>query len=79
MQVKVQKWGNSLAVRIPRQIAKDAHLEEGSEVNLTERSGKIVLDRVVTDPTLDELLARITPENLHGETDFGKPEGNEVW
>ncbi|HET6400963.1 MAG TPA: AbrB/MazE/SpoVT family DNA-binding domain-containing protein [Candidatus Kapabacteria bacterium] len=79
MVLQVQKWGNSLAVRIPKQIAKDARIEEGSEVNVTEEAGKIVLGRVEKKMSLSELLARITADNIHGEMDFGKPRGNEIW
>jgi antitoxin MazE len=79
MHVKIQKWGNSLAVRIPQQIAKEARLTEGTEVNLTGNSGKVVIDPVEHDPSLDELLARITSDNLHGVADFGTARGNEVW
>lgn len=79
MHVRIQKWGNSLAVRIPRQIAKEVHLEEGSEINLTERSGQILLDPIEKSVTLAELLEGIRPENLHDATDFGPARGNEVW
>src|SRR5947209_18937836 len=79
MVVQIQKWGNSLAVRIPKQLAKEAKLEEGSEVNLHEEAGKLILDRVEQDPSLTELLSRITPDNLHDEADFGSPRGKEIW
>lgn len=79
MHIRVQKWGNSLAVRIPHKIAKEAHLCEGSEVDLTEDSGRLVIDRVETEPTLQELVERISKENLHTEFEFGSPRGREVW
>ena len=79
MHVRIQKWGNSLALRIPRQLAHDVHLKEGTEVTLTERAGKIIVRPLEEEPSLVELLAGITKENLHRETDFGSPHGKEVW
>ncbi len=79
MVLTVQKWGNSLAVRIPSQIANQAHLKDGSEVDLTEESGTIMLDPVEKAPTLAELLEGMGPEHLHGEIDFGPPRGKEAW
>ena len=79
MVLQVQKWGNSLALRIPKQVAKDAHLQEGSKVNVIEESGKIILDPVDRDASLAELLQKVTPENLHSEQDFGEQQGNEIW
>ena len=79
MVLQIQKWGNSLAVRIPKQVAKEARLEEGSQVNLIEEAGKIILDRVEKEGPLSELLAGITPDNLHDEQDFGPAKGKEIW
>jgi antitoxin MazE len=79
MVLQIQKWGNSLALRIPMQVAREAKLVEGSEVNLTEQSGKIILDPLERDIPLSELLAKITDENLHDEQDFGAPRGKESW
>ena len=79
MLLQIQKWGNSLAVRIPSQVAKNARLNEGSEINLREEGGRIILDRVERDVLLAELLAAITPDNLHGEADFGPARGKEIW
>jgi antitoxin MazE len=79
MHVRIQKWGNSLAVRIPQHLAKQAHLTEGTEVDLTGDSEKVVINPVAIDPPLDELVARITPQNLHEAADFGGPRGSEAW
>jgi antitoxin MazE len=79
MHVRIQKWGNSLALRIPHHLAREAHLEEGSEVNLTERAGKIIVNPVECDPSLAELLSKITKENLHDAVDFGSTRGKEIW
>ena len=80
MRAVVKKWGNSASVRIPAPIMAAAHLELDQAVDVREEGGRIVIDpirRVAFD--LQELLSRITPENLHEETDFGQPSGKEPW
>jgi len=80
MLAKVQKWGNSLAVRIPRAFASEAQLENDSLVEITLVDGQIVVTPVVTAGwTLEGLLEEITPANLHGEVDTGVAVGNEPW
>ncbi len=80
MQLRVQKWGNSLAVRIPKAFAKEVGLAPDTLVNLTLSEGKLVVAPVPKPAyTLEELLEGITPENLHGETDWGPPVGKEIW
>jgi antitoxin MazE len=80
MKVAVQRWGNSLAVRIPKAIAVESELTEGAVVDMKLSKGKVVLIRV-RDPelTLEQLLSGVTEENIHGEVDFGRPAGKEVW
>ena len=78
MRTRVQRWGNSLAVRIPRPFAAEAGLEQQSEVDVAVVDGALVITPSHA-PALDELLARVTDENLHGEIDFGPPVGREVW
>jgi antitoxin MazE len=79
MHVKAQRWGNSLAVRIPKVLADQAGIREQDEMEIEVTEGIIRLRRRVLEPKLDELLAAITPETLHAETDFGRPEGREAW
>lgn len=83
MMAKVQKWGNSLAVRIPKSLAQEVRVEEGTRVDLTANAlGMLVLRprrRRRRKYTLEELLAKVTPENIHPEIDFGPPVGREVW
>jgi len=80
MKVSVQRWGNSLAVRIPKAVAVEAELAEGDVVYMKPAKGKVVLIPVRDrKPTLEELLAGVTEENIHREVDFGKPKGKEVW
>jgi antitoxin MazE len=75
---RIAKWGNSLAVRIPLAIAKQASLAEGDSVNLAlEANGAIVLRPARRKYELADLVARITPKNRHRETDWGPPRGRE--
>lgn len=74
---KVQKWGNSLAVRIPSVIAEQIAIRQGSEMEMIVENQAIKLIPKKKKPTLEELLAKITPENRHAEIDFGV-EGNEL-
>ena len=67
-----------MAVRIPKPFAAEAGLEQQSEVDVAVVDGALVITPN-TAPALDELLAQVTDENLHGEIDFGSPVGHEVW
>jgi len=79
-ETQVAKWGNSLAIRLPRSIAKDAHLAEGDHLSLdVAGDGSIVLRPGQRRYSLQELVAGITPKNRHRETDWGKPVGKEIW
>ena len=80
MRARVQKWGNSLALRIPRSFAAEVNLKQDSLVELSTVEGKLVVDPIVEpEITLEALLAGVTPENLHGEIDTGPAVGKEVW
>jgi antitoxin MazE len=80
MRARVQRWGNSLALRIPKAFATETELESGSEVELTLDEGRLVVTPVSTSAyRLEDLLARVTPENLHGEVDTGPGVGREAW
>lgn len=76
---KLARWGNGMAIRIPKALARDANLQEGDTLSLAVRSGAIIVKPVKKKPSLDDLLAKVTPENIHAEVDWGKPEGKEVW
>ena len=79
MKTRVQKWGNSLAVRIPRPFAEESNLREHSTVDVSLRNGKLVLTPVAEPaPSLEELVKQITPRNRHHEIETGGPVGNEV-
>ena len=78
MRARIQKWGNSLALRIPKAFADETGLETNSSVEITLAEGRIVITPI-QKYDLDTLLAGITEENRHGEIDTGAPAGNEVW
>ncbi len=80
MQTKVQKWGNSLALRIPKVLALDAHIKEGSLIDIAVSNGEIVAKPTrETAFDLKELVRQITPKNVHGEVKTGVPVGRESW
>jgi antitoxin MazE len=80
MRTRIQKWGNGLALRIPKPFAVEMGLEKDRELELSLENGRLI---AATPPapsyTLDELLAGARPSNLHGETDWGPPVGKEIW
>lgn len=77
MTTQVRKWGNSLAIRIPSHIAEMLSIEQGSELEMKVENQEIKLVPKKKKPTLEELLAKVTPENRHDEINFGT-EGNEL-
>ena len=80
MLVKVQKWGNSLAVRIPKTLAEEAGLEVGIEVELRAEDGELrITTRRSKRYDLDEMLASVPDDYDDGEWDTGPPVGKEVW
>lgn len=80
MNTTVQKWGNSLALRIPSAIAKGMQVREGSAVELSVEEGSIVIKPAKKRKlSLAQLLKGVTKENRHSEIDWGAPVGREVW
>lgn len=80
MKTRVQKWGNSLAVRIPKAFAEEAGLRPDAPVELSLQNGALLVQPIApTPPTLDELLKLVTDDNLPGEWDTGPVQGKEVW
>jgi antitoxin MazE len=79
MKVKMVKWGNSLAVRIPKPAVDKARLKEGDSLEVESTSeGQIELRRVSQVPTLRQLVEQITPENRYGEISTGAETGKEI-
>ncbi len=77
---RVQKWGNSLALRIPAAFAKEIGLKNELSVELSQVEGKLVITPLAEpDITLDKLLADINKDNMHGDVDTGYIVGNEIW
>ena len=80
MKTAIQRWGNSLALRIPKVFAEQANMKRGTAVSLTlEKQRLIVAPLRTKESSLKSLLAKVTPENIHSETDWGPPVGEESW
>ena len=79
-KAQLAKWGNSLAVRIPKTLADEAKLREGDRLVLeVEGPGAVTIKAVRRPKTLDQLISQITPENIHKEQEWGEPVGAEIW
>ena len=79
MRARIAKWGNSLGIRIPKTVAKEVGLDEGTNVDLRVSGKNLVLAPAHREYSLQELVGAITPKNRHRETDWGGPVGNESW
>ena len=77
MQTVVQKWGNSLGLRIPSLWAKDNNVRSGSKIEVIVEKGNITI--LPQKKSLDDMLAMVTPENIHSEVSTGNAIGNEEW
>ena len=79
MRAVVKKWGNSASVRIPASVMAAVGLRLDQAVEVREDNGRIVIEPITREEyDLANLLAGITPENIHDEVDFGAPVGNEA-
>ena len=80
MITKIQKWGNSLGLRIPKGVARGARVREGTTVTLAVSNGRLVVAPLETRGyELEALLAGVTRKNLHAAVDTGAPVGRESW
>ena len=80
MRSRIQKWGNSLSLRIPKSFATEVGLQIETSVEVSLSNGKLIITPVAkSKPTLKQLLAKVTKENLHHEMDTGPSTGNETW
>ena len=80
MITKIQKWGNSLAIRIPKELANEIEIKEGSIVSFSLDGQSLSFKREMKPKyTLKELLKGFTKKNKHSEFDWGKPVGKEIW
>jgi antitoxin MazE len=78
MTTKVQKWGNSLAVRLPKEIAENVGFRQGSVVSIVGGAGLIYIRPLRPKETLEQLVRKINKKNRHSEIDFGKSIGKEM-
>ncbi len=80
MKTQLARWGNSVAVRIPKAVAEAAKLRPGDQLDVSvEDPGILRIRKKKGKQKLSQLVRGITPANLHGETDWGKPAENELW
>ncbi len=80
MQTKIQKWGNSLALRIPKSFALNVNLKQNELVDISIDKGKIIIAPIIQkEYSLEELLKGVSENNLHTEFDTGAPAGKEIW
>jgi antitoxin MazE len=80
LKARIQKWGNSLALRIPKSFASEAGLQRETPIELSLSEGKLIITPLAKPKfTLKQLLARINDENLHQEIDAGPAAGSEAW
>lgn len=73
----IARWGSSLAIRIPKPVAEQWGVREGSRIEMVPRGDQLVMSKRAYD--LTEMLARMSPETLHGEIDTGPAQGREEW
>jgi antitoxin MazE len=79
MRTRVQKWGNSLAIRIPKPFAEGASLSASTEVNIFLEEGQLRIAPVRLRWELNQLLSKVTKRNLHAEVETGPTAGREAW
>jgi len=80
MQTKIQKWGNSLALRIPKSFALNVNLKQNELVDISIDKGKIIISPIAQkEYSLEELLKGVSEDNLHSEFDTGASAGKEIW
>lgn len=80
MVAKAQKWGNSLAVRLPKTMAEECGIQADSPIEIIREENTIIIKPIAKKQiSLDALLAEITEENMHSEVSTGKPVGREIW
>lgn len=75
----LKNWGNSIGLVLPAPIAKAVHLVSGTKVEIDVTGDSVVIRKAPGQARIEEMCAAITPENLHSETEWGGPQGNEAW
>lgn len=80
MQSRIQKWGNSLALRIPKSFAQEVGIERDAAVDVSLENGRLVIEPIAKPTTtLEQLLSQVTEDNIHHEIDTGLAVGDEIW
>lgn len=77
MKSKITQWGNALGIRIPREIARNLNITSGDSMEISVKDGELIMTPVRDHEDLNALLEKVTPENTHGETDWGADVGRE--
>lgn len=79
METQIAKWGNSLALRIPKRLAAEVNVQDGDSVEVVVEDGTLVVRPARKRYTIEELVADMTPDDREGEVGWGPPAGKEVW
>ena len=80
ISTQISKWGNSLGLRLPKSVAREAQLDEGDTVDVSVKDGAIVVRPARPTYSIETLVSKMTPRNRHKETDWGAtPVGRELW
>lgn len=79
MRTKIVKWGNSLGLRVPKVLAEEIGVHDGSAVEISLARGQLIVRPAPANFELDDLLADVTPDNLPAEVTTGEPQGSENW
>lgn len=77
--VTLKRWGNSLGLLLPAPVVKAIHLGSGTKVEINVSENSIVIRKASGQSKIEEMCAGITAENIHSETEWGSPQGNEAW
>lgn len=79
MTTQIAKWGNSLALRIPKSLAAEVNVQDGDAVEVSVEAGALVVRPARKRYTIEELVADMTPDDRERELDWGRPVGKEIW
>ena len=79
MVTTIQRWGNSLAIRIPKAFAAQAQFGENTSVDISVEGDRIIVSPARREWKLDEMVAKIRPSNRHSEAEWGEITGKEAW
>jgi antitoxin MazE len=79
MEIRVQKWGNSLAIRIPKVYAAEMNVNLGTLLTISKEDNKLILEPTGKKEKLEALLSKVTSDNIHDEIETGNGVGNEAW